>query len=210
MSAPGPTALPVALFFGIMVLGALGICGLLRRETRSARSAASTAASAFSREVPESQPGALARPYLSGGGRIALMFACVAAVLGVAVTAATLASIASSPLPVSIALLAPLLFGAAFVALALKLRRDYVLVKRGRLTTGKVVGYAFGSTGYSVLAYYDFPTARGEVTRGSCFLANYTRASPFLSTAVGSGVEVFYLQEQPARNGLRRGLWWTV
>ncbi len=210
MSPPGAPVFPVALFLGVMALGTLGICGLLSRATRGARSAAPTEASSFSREVPESQPGALARPHLSPGGRIALMFACLAAVLGVGITTATLASIAVSPLPVPVALLAPLIFDVAFLVLALKLRRDYVLVKRGRLTTGKVVGYAFGSSGYSVLAYYDFPDARGTVRRGSSFLSNYTSASAYLRTAPGSGAEVFYLAEQPERNGLKLGLWWML
>jgi hypothetical protein len=200
----------VALFFGVMAVGALVVCGLVRRTMRGAGSAALTAASSFSREVPESQPGALARPHLSPGGRIALMFTCIAAVLGVTLTAATLASLAASPLPVAVALLAPLLFDVAFVVLALKLRRDYLLVKRGTLTTGKVVGYAFGSSGYSVLAYYDFPDAQGAVRRGSSFLSNYTNASAYLKTALGSGAEVFYLAAKPERNGLKLGLWWSL
>jgi hypothetical protein len=210
MSPPRVPAFPVALFFGVMALGALGVYGLIRRATRGARSAAPTAPSAFSREVPDSHPGTLAHPRLSPGGRVAVMFASVAVVLGVAITAVTLASIAQSPLPVPLALLAPLTIDACFLVLALRLRRDYVLARRGRLTVGKVVGYAFGSTGYSVLAYYDFPNARGGVTRGCCFLSNYTSASPYRATAVGSGVEVLYLEEEPARNALQRGLWWMV
>jgi hypothetical protein len=210
MSEPGAPAFPVLLFFGVLTLGALGVYGLIRRATRRARSAPPTPSSAFSREVPEVNPRTKTRPRLSGGGRIAVMFACLSAVLGAAVTAATLASLAASPVPVSIALLPALVFDLAFLVLALKLRRDYVLGRYRRLTRGKVVGYAFGSRGYSVLAYYDFPDAQGAVTRGSSFLANYTSASAYLKTAPGAGVEVLYLTDKPQRNALKLGLWWMV
>jgi hypothetical protein len=101
----------------------------------------------------------------------------------------------------------PLIFTVAFVTLALHLRRDYLLARRGQPTRGRVVGYAFG--GYSVLAYYDFLSAQGQVLRGSSFLANYTSASAYRKTAPGAAVEVLYLAEKPGCNGLTLGLWWT-
>lgn len=276
MQPPAAPAFPVALFFGVMALGALGWCALLRYATRSARSTALTSPGEFGREVRVSEPAAAARPRLSPGGGIALLFAAVAAALGAGITWVTLASIAQqrrfektptasaeitnpgarpgarlhyrfevggrvyegatdvevrraqritvhylpadpsknrpaqTTLPASIALVAPLIFDLAFVLLALKLRRDYVLARRGRLTTGKVVAYAFGGRGYSVLAYYDFANAQSGVTRGRSLLSNYTSASPYLKTPVGSGVEVLYLAERPQRNGLKLGLWWRM
>ena len=79
-----------------------------------------------------------------------------------------------------------------------------------RLTRGKLLGYTFGSSGYSRLAYYDFATAQGRVIRGRTFLSNYTSASAYLKTAARSGVEVFYLAEKPQRNRLKLGLWWRL
>jgi hypothetical protein len=113
-------------------------------------------------------------------------------------------------LPAPLALVMPLLFDLAFLVLALHLRRDYVLLRRGQATQGRLVGYAFGRRGYSVLAYYDFCTAQRQVVRGSSFLANYTSASAYLKTTVGSCVEVLYVPGRPACNGLRLGLWWRV
>ena len=263
---------PVALFFGVMALGALGGFALFKSASRSARSASRTPASAFSRDIADGR-GAMVRPQLSPGGRVAMLFACVAAVLGAGITWATLAHLgdaqrfqsapsasaevinpsagphapvryrfaagghlyegttradvrgarhitvrylAADPaqnralepaLPVSLALLMPLTFILAFFTVALHLRRDYALARRGQLTRGRIVGYAFG--GYSVLAYYDFLAAPGEVLRGSSFLANYTSASAYLKTAPGASVEVYYLAEKPACNGLQLGLWWT-
>jgi hypothetical protein len=91
------------------------------------------------------------------------------------------------------------------------LRRDYVLVRRGRLTIGIVVGYAGNKApGSLVTTFYDFLNAQGAVTRGHSILTNYTFQGPYYRTAVGSGAEVFYLAESPERNALKWSLSWEV
>jgi hypothetical protein len=118
-----------------------------------------------------------------------------------------------TPFPVTIALLPPVVFDVAFLWLVWKLRRDYVLVRRGRLTTGIVVGYAGNKApGVQslVTTFYDFLNAQGAVTRGHSILPNYTVRGPYYQTAVGSGVEVFYIPESPERNALKWSLSWEV
>ncbi len=118
-----------------------------------------------------------------------------------------------TPFPVTIALLPPVVFGVPFLWLVWKLRRDYVLVRRGRLTIGIVVGYAGNKAPgmqSMVTTFYDFLNTQGAVTRGHSILANYAFRGPYYRTAVGSGVEVLYLPESPERNALKWSLSWEV
>ncbi len=214
MQPPGVVTASVLIFFGALALSFLGVYALWAHGNRKASSSPLTLSHAFSREIPETTPGLSARPSLTSGGRIVVIFAWIAGLIGVGVTWATLhglleGRLAQAHFPVSIALLIPGLLDLACLLQVWKLRRDYVLVKTGRLTIGKVVGYGSAS-GQSVLTCYDFPNAHGGVTRGRSVLSNYTAASPYLQTALGSGVEVFYLADEPERNGLKWSLCWEV
>ena len=117
-------------------------------------------------------------------------------------------------LPLSVALLPPAVFDVAFLWLVWKLRRDYVLIRRGRLSMGIVVGFAGNNKAPGlqslVTTFYDFLDAQGTVRRGHSILAHYTGRGPYCHTAVGSGVEVFYMLESPERNALRGSLSWDV
>lgn len=119
-----------------------------------------------------------------------------------------------TPFPVSVALLPPVVFDAAFLWLVWKLRRDYVLVRRGWVTMGIVVGFSGNNKAPGlqslVTTFYDFLDGQGTVTRGHSILAHYTGRGPYYQTAVGSGVEVFYMPESPERNALRGSLSWEV
>jgi hypothetical protein len=108
-----------------------------------------------------------------------------------------------TPFPVTMALLPPVVVDVLILWLVWKLRRDYVLVRRGRLTIGIVVGCA-GTT------FYDFLNAQGAVTRGHSVLAANTRRGPYYRAVVGLGVEVFYLPESPERSALKWSLSWEV
>ena len=267
------------IFFGSLILGFVGVWFLYSLSTREARNTPATPAHAFTRQVPDTTPGQSQRPKLAAIGRVMVLFACPAGLVGLIVTWATAHKLmedhryeqaptasavivnpkrrpadavryqfevaghefhgvtndkigaaktitvhyldsnpannrpVETPFPVSIALLLPLVFDVAFLWLVWKLRRDYVLVSRGRLTTGIVVGYG-GDTAPGiqsmVTTFYDFLDARGAVTRGHSILVNYTLRGPYYRTMSGWGVEVFYLPESPQRNALKWSLSWEV
>jgi hypothetical protein len=112
------------------------------------------------------------------------------------------------PFPMSVALLGPAMFDGIFLWLMWKLWRDYLLITKGHLTLGILLGYV-GNTGAPwrlADAYYDFIDNRRYVTRGHSMLgyAGFSRAIP------GSMVEVIYLPDNIGRNALRGSLCWEV
>jgi hypothetical protein len=107
-------------------------------------------------------------------------------------------------LPIVIGLIPLTLPSLFFVVFVRQLRRDFVLARLGRLTTGIAVGTANYS--HSTSIYYDFPNGRAGVTRGRSML-------PFSysgSIGLGSGVQVLYLPGDPERNALKRSLCWSA
>ena len=210
------TAIPpvvLLIYFGSLALGLALVRWLYSLSTRAARDAPATSPQAFSRQVPDTTPGASQRPRLTANGRVMLLFACPAAVLALLISWATINKLLADrhppvarPLPV----LPALVFDGAFLWLAWKLRRDYQLARNGRLTTAIVVGYG-GSQGPArslVTVFYDFLSGDGVVTRGHSIVSNYTLRSPYYQTAIGAGAQVFYLPDRPERNALRASLAW--
>jgi hypothetical protein len=107
-------------------------------------------------------------------------------------------------LPIIIGLIPLTLPSLFLVVFVRQLRRDFVLARLGRLTTGIAVGTAIYS--HSTSIYYDFPNGRAGVTRGRSML-------PFSysgSIGLGSGVQVLYLPGDPERNALKRSLCWSA
>jgi hypothetical protein len=268
-----------SIFLGTLTLGFYGIWLIYSLGTRKARNSPPTPKHAFSRQIPDTVPGESRRPKLSASGRVVVLFACPAGLIGLGVTWATLHRLledrrydqaptatavivnprrrasdavqyefavagqvyqgathdkiraartlpvhylasnptsnrpVETPIPVSIALLIPLLFDVVFLWLLRKLSRDHALARRGRLTTGIVVGYAGNKAPGAqslVTIFYDFLNTRENVLRGRSIVANYTPQGPYYLTALGSGVEVFYLPEHPERNALRASLTWEI
>jgi hypothetical protein len=110
--------------------------------------------------------------------------------------------------PISVALLMPAMLDGIFLWLMWKLWRDYLLITKGHLTLGILLGYV-GNTGAPwrlADAYYDFIDNRRYVTRGHSMLgyAGFSRA------IAGSMVEVVYLPDNIGRNALRGSLCWEV
>jgi hypothetical protein len=102
--------------------------------------------------------------------------------------------------------LLPLSFLALIVVIPLgQLRADYVLATTGLRTTGIVVGILPG-TKLSASVYYDFLTARNDVTRGKSRLpAPYS-----FKVFSGSSVQVLYLPDHPKRNALKQSICWQT
>jgi hypothetical protein len=84
-----------------------------------------------------------------------------------------------------------------------QLRRDLVLARIGRVTTGIVVGVLSGRSSYSISLYYDFADDQGGVTRGDASLRG-----EYWQAAAGSPIEVLYLPGNPARNNLKLSMYW--
>jgi hypothetical protein len=90
----------------------------------------------------------------------------------------------------------------AFVPLR-QLRRDLILAREGRPTTGIVVGVLYGQRSYSIWVYYDFLNDQGGVTRGrSSLRGNYWQA------AAGSPIAVLYLPANPGLSNLKLAMCW--
>jgi hypothetical protein len=108
-------------------------------------------------------------------------------------------------LPLLIGLL-PLSFLALIVVIPVRqLRRDFVLVKIGRLTTGIVVGVLPGRR-FSTSVYYDFLNDRRDVTRDKSWLP-----VPYsLKVFSGSSVQVLYLPDHPEWNALKQSICWQT
>jgi hypothetical protein len=87
---------------------------------------------------------------------------------------------------------------------ARQVRRDFVLAKIGRLTTGIAVGVLPQPHGTWI--YYDFLNDRGDVTRG-----NSPLMIPYcLKVVLGSSVQVLYLPGHPERNALKLSMCWQT
>ena len=109
-----------------------------------------------------------------------------------------------SNLPIVIGLIPLTLPSLFLVVFVRQLRRDFVLARLGRLTTGIAVGTANYS--HSTSIYYDFPNGRAGVTRGRSMLPiSYSG-----SIGLGSAVQVLYLPSDPERNALKRSLCWSA
>jgi Protein of unknown function (DUF3592) len=84
-----------------------------------------------------------------------------------------------------------------------QLRRDLILARMGRPTTGIVVGVVYGQRSYSIWVYYDFADDHGGVRRGKASLTgNYWQA------AAGSPIPVLYLPGNPTLNNLKLAMCW--
>jgi hypothetical protein len=106
-------------------------------------------------------------------------------------------------LPVAVGAIAPAMMDAFVLFLVWHLRRDYVLARIGRHTSGVVVGVM--SQPHGALIFYDFLNGREQVARSKSGLS-----FPYVSQAsVGSRVEVLYLPDEPERNGLKLSLCWV-
>jgi hypothetical protein len=112
---------------------------------------------------------------------------------------------AQNNLPMLLGLIVPGLMDLSVVVLLWQLRRNFVLAKMGRLTTGIVVWMtAYGTRGSSI--YYDFMNDRGEVARGySSVPFTYTVKDGW---GLGSSVQVLYLPGDPQQNALQRSMRW--
>jgi hypothetical protein len=108
-------------------------------------------------------------------------------------------------LPIPIGLIPVALLGLFVVIFVMQLRRDFVIAKIGRLTTGIVVGVLPGLK-YSRWFYYDFLNDRGDVTRGKSSL-QVTYAA---NVVIGSSVEVLYVPGCPERNALKSSMCWQT
>jgi hypothetical protein len=108
-------------------------------------------------------------------------------------------------LPIFIGLLPVAMLALFFVMFASQLRRDFVLARDGRLTTGIAVGVVPGLK-HSTWIHYDFLNDRGGVTRGKSSLSVLYSSN----VAVGSSVEVVYLPDSPERNALKQSLRWQA
>jgi hypothetical protein len=108
-------------------------------------------------------------------------------------------------LPILIGLM-PLALLALCVGLPVKqLRRDFVLTKIGRLTTGIVVGIQSGLKSSSWV-HYDFLSDHGDVTRGKSALP-----VPYcLKIFSGCSVQVLYLPGYPKQNALKFSTLWQT
>lgn len=107
-------------------------------------------------------------------------------------------------LPIVIGLLPLTLFSVFFLVFARQLRRDFVLARGGRPTTGVVVGAVPYAHATSI--YYDFPNDGGGVTRGNSMLP-----LPYSWNArLGSAVQVLYLPDDPERNILKLSSCWQA
>ena len=84
-----------------------------------------------------------------------------------------------------------------------QLRRDLILARMGRPTTGIVIGVLSGRSSYSIWVYYDFADDQGGVTRGNASLRG-----EYWQAAAGSAIQVLYLPGNPARNNLKLGMYW--
>lgn len=112
---------------------------------------------------------------------------------------------AAQNLPILLGLIIPGLMDLAVVVLLWELRRNFVLAKIGRLTTGIVVWITtYGTRGSRI--YYDFMNDRGEVTRGNSSVPfTYTVKDGWV---LGSSVQVLYLPGHPEQNALQRSMRW--
>ena len=90
----------------------------------------------------------------------------------------------------------------AFVP-ARRLRRDLMLARKGRPTTGIVVGILSGRRSYSMSIYYDFLDDQAGVTRG-----NSSLRGDYWQAAAGSPIAVLYLPGNPALNNLKLAMYW--
>jgi hypothetical protein len=84
-----------------------------------------------------------------------------------------------------------------------QLRRDLILARMGRPTTGIVVGVLYGRSSYSIWVYYDFADDQGDVTRGNASLRG-----EYWQAASGSPIQVLYLPGNPVRNNLKLSMYW--
>jgi hypothetical protein len=91
--------------------------------------------------------------------------------------------------------------GIAFVPLR-QLRRDLVLARMGRPTTGIVLGVS-GQRSYSIWVYYDFADDQGGVTRGQSSLRG-----EYWQAAAGFPIAVLYLPGKPILNNLKLAMCW--
>lgn len=215
------TTTAVLLFFSVLVVGFGLIAAVALRPVRRARSSPLTAQERLPDHTLDTVSSDPRHPKLSPAGRVAAVFASAFGLVALGVSWATLHSLISDyrngQLPelalIPVILLIPAIIDFVVVWLLIKLRRHYVLAQRGRLTPGIVVAYGIAGTprlGQLVPTIYDFSPTGGAVMRGCALLSNYSSASPFFKTTIGSAVDVFYLFDRPGCNGLRLALLWEV
>jgi hypothetical protein len=111
--------------------------------------------------------------------------------------------------PIFLDLLWPGILDFSFLYVLWYLRRNYVLAKIGRLTTGIVVGILPNQ--YGPFVYYDFQNDRGEVARGMSWLpTTYAQKAGIYGwkAGLGSAIPVLYLPGNPKLNALNGSMRW--
>ena len=185
-----------------------------------------TPAEAFRKYKPPVQSMEASGPRLTFSGRWAVVLAALFGSIWIGVTLATLHSFlmdyrfaseaqtatamvsksrpaGERPLNIFQGLLPCALLALIAFVPARQLRRDLVLARIGRPTTGVVVGVLSGRSSYSILVYYDFAGDQGGVTRGNASLRG-----EYWQAVAGSPIQVLYLPDNPAHNNLKLAMYW--
>jgi hypothetical protein len=111
--------------------------------------------------------------------------------------------------PILLGLICPGIMDFSFLYVLWYLRRNFVLAKVGRLTTGIVVGILPNQ--YGPFVYYDFQNDNDEVARGMSWLPTaYAQKAGIYGwkTGLGSGIAVLYLPGNPKLNALKGSMRW--